>query len=322
MPSEARNAVLILKEQIAGLLGSMTDSDFTLIGPRADEDRDAWLERNGKGIRAAMSSGNDRYDRNTLEKLPDLKRIVVFGTGMEGIDLAATAERGIVVSNAAGLNSGDVADHALAMMLAAHRRLFEGDALIRQGRWTSAMPMPLTRSLSALRIGIAGLGHIGTAIADRVAPLSQHIAWWGPRSKDEARWPRRATLLDLARDSDILFVAVRAYEDTRGIVDAAILDALGPKGLLVNVARGFVIDEPALIAALREGRLGQAALDVFDPEPTTPERWSSVPNVLLSPHWAGATSEALAGLASHAVESVRAFFAAEPSDGPATSRRS
>src|SRR5690606_12743223 len=135
------------------------------------------------------------------------------------------------------------------------------------------------------RLGVVGLGAIGESVARRAEALRMDVSWWGPREKD-ARWPRANSLLELARNSDVLVVACRADEDNRGLISAEVIDALGPQGLLVNVARGQLVDEGALIAALRSGRLGQAALDVFAEEPTDAARWADVPNTVLTPHTA------------------------------------
>lgn len=143
------------------------------------------------------------------------------------------------------------------------------------------------------------------------------VAWWGPREKPGAPWPRAASLLDLARKSDVLAVCCRADETSRGLVSQDVLEALGPEGLLVNVSRGQVVDEDALVAALRAGRLGGAALDVFAEEPTAPGRWADVPNTILTPHTAGATTEAVQRMVALLVANLQAFFAGEPVKTPA-----
>ena len=141
------------------------------------------------------------------------------------------------------------------------------------------------------------------------------VRWWGPREKASA-WPRAATLLDLARDSDILVVACKADETNRGLISADVIQALGPLGLLINVARGQLVDEAALIAALHDGRLGQAALDVFEDEPTDAAKWSDVPNTVLTPHTGGATTEAVQGMLNLLIENLRAAFGGEPLKTP------
>jgi len=295
----------MLTQPLAAPVSALAHDDFSIVGPwTVSGDWPAWLDENGAGISTAISSGIDRFDAALIDRLPDLKHIAVLGAGLDGIDLDAMAARGIAVTSGGAIHSGEVADQAVGMMIAARRRLLESDAWVRQGRWASEGRFPPTRSLRHQKVGILGLGHIGIAIAERVQPFCPEIAWWGPRDKP-ARWPRKESLMALAAWSDILFIAARAHDDTRGLVDAAVIDALGPAGLLVNISRGFVVDEDALIAALRDGRLGQAALDVFDPEPATAERWADVPNTLLAPHNAGATIESIMALCAHAVDTVK-----------------
>ena len=169
----------------------------------------------------------------------------------------------------------------------------------------------LTPSLGGRRVGIVGLGAIGEAVARRCEAFALSVAWWGPREKPDAPWPRSADLTALARDSDILVVAARATEQNRGLISGEVLGALGEEGLLVNVSRGQVVDEDALIAALRSGRLGMAALDVFAEEPTPAERWAGVPNLVLTPHTAGATSAAVPKMAAMTRENLLRFFRGE-----------
>jgi len=170
-------------------------------------------------------------------------------------------------------------------------------------------------ALKGRKVGIVGLGAIGEAVARRVEAFGMTVAWWGPNTK-AAAWARAATLLQLAEDSDILVVCARAEAANRGLVSAEVIDAVGPKGLIVNVARGQLIDEDALIAALKTGRLGRAALDVFAQEPTPAERWADVPNTVLTPHTAGGTTESIPRMVAQAVENVRLFLAGEPVMSP------
>jgi lactate dehydrogenase-like 2-hydroxyacid dehydrogenase len=161
-----------------------------------------------------------------------------------------------------------------------------------------------------------GLGYIGAAIARRCEPFKLQVSWWGPRPKD-APWPWAASLLDLARDSDILIVACPGGDETRGLVSAEVIDAVGPQGMIVNVSRGSVVDEDALIAALKAGRLRRAALDVFQTEPTPAERWADTPGTLLTPHRAGGTTEGIPNMLGMALDNIRLHFAGEPVLSPA-----
>ncbi|MDE2355161.1 MAG: 2-hydroxyacid dehydrogenase [Alphaproteobacteria bacterium] len=262
-------------------------------------------------IEAIVMAGEFPLDPALAARLPRLGLIACFTTGYDGIDVAAAEARGLLVTHSPSVNHEDVADHAMGLILSAWRRLSDSERELRSGAW-SASSKRITRSLAGRKVGIVGLGDIGAAVARRCAPFGLEVAWWGPRAKPDAPWPRVPELLTLARDSDILVVACRASDETRRLIDAAVIDTLGPEGLLVNVSRGMVVDEDALIDALKAGRLGQAALDVFETEPTPPERWAGVPNTVLTPHHAGATDAAVPRMTALTLESLRRHFAGEP----------
>ena len=261
-------------------------------------------------IQAAIVLGEAPLDTAVLERLPNLKLLACFTSGYDGIDLDWCAARGLPVTHAPAVNHEDVADHALCLILASVRRIVNGDRIVKTGRWTSDERL-ITPSMRGKRVGVVGLGLIGEAVAKRVAVMGCSVAWWGPRATDSP-WPRATSLIELARDCDVLVVACRADATNRGLISAAVIEALGPGGLLVNVARGSLVDEDALIAALRTGRLAQAALDVFETEPTDAARWADVPNIVLTPHTAGATSEAVQGMLMLLMRNLAAAVAGEP----------
>lgn len=266
-------------------------------------------------IGAMVVAGEYPLDKALIERLPNLKLIACFTSGYDGIDVAWCRARGLAVTHAPGVNNEDVADHALGLILAARRMIVSGDAQVRSGDWT-AETRTITTSLKDQRLGIVGLGAIGEAVARRAETFRMSVAWWGPREKPAA-WPRADSLIALARDSDILVVACKADETNRGLISADVMDALGPQGLLVNVARGQMMDEDALIAALKSGRLGQAALDVFETEPTPAARWSGVPNLVLTPHTGGATTAGVQGMLMLLFQNLQAAFADQPLVTPA-----
>lgn len=266
-------------------------------------------------IRALVVAGEFPLDAALIDRLPNLSLIACFTSGYDGIDVSWCRARGLAVSHAPGVNHEDVADHALGLVLASVRRIAEGDRQIRSGGWTPASKT-ITPSLGGLRLGVVGLGQIGEAVARRAEAFRMPVAWWGPREK-AAPWPRAASLLDLARDSDIQVVTCRAEEANRGLISREVIEALGPGGLLVNVARGQLVDEDALIDALKSGRLGGAALDVFQDEPTDPARWADVPNLVLTPHTGGATTQAVQGMVMLLLQNLQAHFADEPLKTPA-----
>jgi lactate dehydrogenase-like 2-hydroxyacid dehydrogenase len=265
-------------------------------------------------IRALVVAGEFPLDKHLIESLPGLKLIACFTSGYDGIDVAWCRARGLPVTHAPGVNHEDVADHAIGLILAARRQIAAGDRALRAGQWTADSKL-ITPSLKDQRLGVVGLGAIGEAVARRAEALRMAVRWWGPRER-VANWPRAASLLELAGDSDILVVACRADEANRGLISREVIEALGPHGLLVNVARGQLVDEAALIDALRDGRLGQAALDVFEDEPTEAARWADVPNTLLTPHTAGATTEAVQGMLMLLMQNLQAAFAGEPLKTP------
>jgi lactate dehydrogenase-like 2-hydroxyacid dehydrogenase len=266
-------------------------------------------------VRAIAHAGDIRLTGAFLDSLPNLGLIACVGAGYDGVDVAWCRARGIEVTNAAGLNADDVADHALGLVIAGWRNIVSGDRSIREGRWRENHREAATSSLTGRRLGIVGLGAIGAASARRAEPFGLEVAWWGPRPK-AVRWPRKDSLLELAAWSDILLVASRANADNRGMISRSVIEAVGPAGMIVNVGRGSLVDEEALIAALKDGRLGRAGLDVFAEEPTPAERWADVPNLVLTPHSASATLDTIPRLFAQAIENLRLFFAGAPVADP------
>jgi lactate dehydrogenase-like 2-hydroxyacid dehydrogenase len=266
-------------------------------------------------VQAMVVAGEFPLDKALIERLPRLGLIACFTAGYDGIDVAWTKARGLKASHAPGVNHEDVADHAIGLITGHIRHIVAGDRELRAGQW-HAGAKTLTPSLAGKRVGLVGLGGIGEAVARRCEPMRMSIAWWGPRAKPGAAWPRAESLEALARDSDILVVACKVDETNRGMISKAVIEALGPDGLLVNVSRGQVIDEDALIAALKDGRLGGAALDVFVQEPTPAERWADVPNTTLTPHTAGATFASVQKMVELMLANLAAFFAGEPLKTP------
>jgi lactate dehydrogenase-like 2-hydroxyacid dehydrogenase len=249
-------------------------------------------------IEAMVIAGEFPVDKALAEALPRLSLIACFTVGYDGVDLAWARARGLKVTHSPGVNHEDVADHAMGLILAAWRKIAFGDAQLRAGAWKPHDKL-ITPTLS------------GAAVARRCLPFGLEVHWWGPREKPDAPWPRAVGLVQLARASDILVVACRADDGSRGLISAEIIEAVGPDGLIVNVSRGQVVDEDALIAALRARRLGMAALDVFATEPTPPERWADVPGTVLTPHTAGASSAAVPKMVAMTVTTLQRHFAGE-----------
>ena len=285
------------------------------IGPEIEHVFDLrQVESDGEACRRArvlVTPGPAPVNAGLLDRLPALQYIAAIGSGIEGIDTADTARRGIVVSNSAAATAEDVADHALGLTLALHLRIPAFDQRVRLGQW---LEKTMRRSLCDMHAGIVGLGAIGAAVARRLAPLVRTIRWNGPRIKDTA-YEYVADLVTLARQTDILVIAARADSSNIGLIGPAIIEALGPNGLLVNVSRGSIVDEDALIAALKDGRLGGAALDVFRTEPTPAERWRDVPNTVLTPHIGGYATGVQRNIQQLLMANLKAFFAGRALSG-------
>ena len=305
-----RARVMVMSEAVQKLV-RMPDDQYDVVILDRQPDRDAFLREHGATIRIIIAAGNERLDAERLANMPNLKLIAVIAAGMAGIDLAAAEARGIAVTNAGDLNASDVADFAVTLMLAQVRGILPADAFVRSGAWVQGRMRP-GRSVASERVGVIGLGHIGRAVAERLAPFGCAIRWWGRSPKPGSPWERMESLSDLARWATTLIVAVAGSNETRGMVDAGILRELGHDGLIVNVSRGFVIDEEAMKDALRAGRLRGAALDVFRREPDDGAGWVDVPNLILSPHVAGATQEAFDAVLAGARENVARYLAGQP----------
>jgi D-3-phosphoglycerate dehydrogenase len=259
-------------------------------------------------IRAIATEANRGATRALIASLPKLEVISCFGVGVDGIDLAAAREHGIPVTNTPNIMAEECADLAIGMMLASARQIVFADRFVRNGEWLKG-PISLGHSVGGKTVGVVGLGGIGRAIADRAKAFRMEVLWHGPRPKPDLPYEYVADLVAMARRSDFLMVACRGGAETRGLISAAVLDALGPEGTLINVARGTVVDEPAMIERLRDGRLGHAALDVFLNSPRIAPEFLTLPNVLLQPHHASATIETRTRMGQLMIDNLTAHFA-------------
>nr|WP_321986390.1 2-hydroxyacid dehydrogenase [uncultured Lichenicoccus sp.] len=269
--------------------------------------REAWLREHAAGVRAVVTGGHQGITNALIDRLPDLGIVAINGVGYDRVDLDYAQGAGVRVTNTPDVLTDDVADLAVALMLNVMRRLPAADRHVRDGLWPSG-PQKLARRASGLRYGIVGLGRIGHAIAGRLAGFGGRIAYSGPNRKQVAH-DYHADVTALAAASDVLFVATAASTATRALIDGAVLAGLGPEGVLINVARGSVIDEDALVAALVDGRLGGAGLDVFADEPHVPEALLKLENVVLAPHVGSATRETREAMGNLMLDNLDAFFA-------------
>ena len=260
-------------------------------------------------IRAIVGGGESKVPRTLLEQLPALEMISIMGVGYDGVDVAAALERKIPVTHTPGVLNDDVADLAIALMLSVARRLPQADQYVRSGRWARNGAMPLARKMSGARLGIVGLGRIGQAIANRAAAFGMSIAYTARNAKADVAYPFYPSAETLAAQVDFLVVITPGGVGTRHLINAGVLKALGPEGYLINVARGSVVDESALIDALQKGVVAGAALDVFENEPQVPEAFWSMDNVVLAPHIGSATRQTRQAMADLAAANLQAHFA-------------
>ena len=254
-------------------------------------------------ITHVVTNGHDGIAPEVMASLPNLRMISCYGVGYDAIDAEAAAARGIVVTHTPDVLNAEVATTAVMLMLACFRDLVGADAYVRAGRWEAEGNPPLTRTADGRTVGILGMGRIGQAIADKLAPWEPTILYH-TRTEKDVPYTYHADLVDMAKASDVLICIVPGGDATRHLVDAEVMAALGPDGILVNVARGPVVDEAALIEALGSGALGWAGLDVFEDEPRVPEALRALPNVVLTPHVGSATHETRAAMGKLVVDNL------------------
>lgn len=271
-------------------------------------DQHTLVDHVAPNIRAIVTGGGLGASKEIISALPNLEIIVINGVGTDAVDLELARTRGIRVTNTPEVLTEDVADLGMALMLAVLRQICVGDRFVRQGRWARKEGLPLAHKASRKKLGILGMGRIGRAMARRAEGFEMSVAYTDLRAFDDIPYRYVLDLVQLARESDVLIVAAAGGSQSRGIVNAAVLDALGPDGVLVNVARGTIVDEPALVAALTEDRIAGAGLDVFIDEPNVPEELLNRDNVVLQPHRASATVETRRAMGELVVGNLAAHF--------------
>ena len=252
-----------------------------------------------------------KVDRKLLAMFPNVKMISIFGVGYDGIDVAAVKERGIQVTHTPDVLTDDVADLAMGLILSIGRRIPQSDKFVRNGDWVSE-PFTMTHKVTGTRLGVVGFGRIGQAIAKRAAAFDMSIAYTGRRAKTNAPYRYYASASELAANSDYLVVAVPGGDDTKNMINAQVLKALGPKGIVINIARGSVIDQTALIQALKDKSIAGAGLDVFWDEPNIDPQFFKLQNVVLTPHNGSNTHETRRAMADLALANLKAFFDDRP----------
>ncbi len=275
------------------------------------------LGRAASAIVAITTSGAKGAPRAIVESLPSVRIVSIRGVGTDAVDLELGRRKGIVVTTTPNLLTDDVADHALALLLACARRLCQGDRFVREGLWQHGSGLPLGRKVTGMHVGMVGLGRVGRAIATRLEAFSATIRYTDVRAFDDVVYEYVPGILDPATDCDALVLAASGGPGSLHIVDRSVLDALGTQGMLISVARGSLVNERALVDALVERRRGGADLDVFANEPDVPPPLLALDHVVLQPHRASATEETRLAMEALVVENLLAHFAGTPLVGAA-----
>jgi hydroxypyruvate reductase len=287
---------------------------FELIDAAGKPPSEVFTAEQLSGVRAMITAGGTPLGGAVMDKMPSLGAIVCYGTGYDGVDLAAAAQRKIALGHSPGANASSVADIAVALMLAVTRRLLPADDYVRSGSWSQAKPSPMMRpqpGMRGRRVGVYGMGEIGRKIASRVGAFETEVGYFS-RSKHDVPYQYLPSLEALAEWCSVLMIAVRAGADTDHAVDAKILRKLGEDGYLVNISRGSVIDQQALVAALADESIAGAGLDVFENEPHAPDALTAFSNVVLTPHIGGHTLESHVAMQNCVMANLEAFFGGKP----------
>jgi lactate dehydrogenase-like 2-hydroxyacid dehydrogenase len=266
-------------------------------------------------VTALIGTGAAKVDKKLLTMLPNVKLVAICGVGYDGVDVTACKDKGIVVTHTPGVLTDDVADLAMGLVLSIGRRIPQADKFVRNGDWVDDQ-FALVHKVSGARIGIVGMGRIGRAIAKRAAAFDMHISYSCRGAKAEVPYAFYKTATQLAAEVDYLVVAVPGGDETKNMIGASVLQALGSKGYLVNVARGSVVDQPVLVQVLKDKAIAGAALDVFWDEPIIDPELRRLPNVVLTPHIASATVETRQAMATLTLQNLESFYQKKPVPTP------
>jgi D-3-phosphoglycerate dehydrogenase len=307
--ADGRPAVLVLWPIRPKAMAEL-EAAYRLVHLWRAADPESLIDEVAAEIQAVVSSGERGLSAALIERMPRLEIVACFGVGYDRIDVAACRGRGIPVTNTPDVLSRDVADLGLGLILMTLRRMAEADRFVRAGQWLHG-PLPLGTCLAGKKLGILGLGRIGMELAKRARAAEMVPGYHNRTARVDVDLPYFPTLIELARWADVLAVACPGGEATRNLVDRDVLAALGPESWLVNIARGSVVDEAALVEALQTGRIKGAGLDVFADEPRVPEALLTMDNVVLQPHQASATEETRDAMAGLVVANLRAHFSGE-----------
>lgn len=276
--------------------------------PEPGPEREALLEEHGTQIRVAVCSGRIGVDSELMQRLPNLEAIINFGVGYDATDVAQAQARGIVVSNTPDVLTECVADTALGLYLSTLRSLGAAERFLRAGAWAAGENFPLATRASGTKVGILGLGRIGQAIANRLEAFGCEIHYHNRSEKPDSRYAYHPSARALAEATDVLMIAAAGGPQSAGLVDREVIEAVGPRGFIINIARGSVIDEPALVQALANKDIAGAGLDVFAKEPSVPAELLNLDNVVLLPHVGSGTHETRADMAALTLGNLRSYL--------------
>lgn len=287
------------------------DREFTTHKYWLAQDKAAFLAGIKDKVRVVATTAFAGVPREMMDALPKLELVAYFTVGYDQIDMAEVKRRKIVLTNTPGAMADAVVELTFGLMVAAARRVIPGDRFVREGKWLTS-GFPLAQQVIGKRIGILGMGRIGRDIAKMAEAWKMPVAYHSRRRADDLPYTYCASTLELAKQCDFLVAIVPGGPETRHIINEAVMKALGPQGVLVNVARGSVVDEQALLRCLSDGSLGAAALDVFDEEPRVPEGFFKLENVVLQPHVGSATHDTRRAMGDLMIDNIAAFFAGKP----------
>jgi len=302
--------IIITARGHAGTMATL-QNEFTTHLLSEAPDRNAFLKQHAPNVRGLATFGPMAVDGKLMDALPKLEIISNFGVGVDAINLDDAKKRKIIVTNTPEVLNETVADTALALVLNTVRKLPQSEVYLRAGNWASRGPYPLTTDIGGKTLGVLGLGRIGESIARRAAACGMKIRYHNRTQKDVA-YPYDPDPVTLAKNCDVLVVVTPATAETNRIINAKILDALGPKGYVVNIARGSVVDEPVLLRYLQEKKIAGAGLDVFADEPRVPPEFFTLDNAVLFPHVGSATVETRKAMGDLQVENLRLHFSGKP----------
>jgi hydroxypyruvate reductase len=302
------NSPVLIMDVIYGPTLAALESAYTCHRYWTAPDKAALMKQLAPDCKIVVTSGSRGIGAADMAQLPKLELVACFGVGTDAIDLAHAKAHRIAVTNTPDVLTEDVADLAVSLILASIRRVVQADQYVRQGRWLKGN-MALTQSMQGRQIGIVGLGRIGQSIAKRCVAFNTSIAYFGPRKKSELPYRHFDSVVALAQWADVLVAACPGGPATRNIISRDVLTALGAEGLFVNISRGSVVDQQALIEMLSSGQLGAAGLDVYNDEPNVPEALFSLDNVVLQPHQASATTSTRAAMGQLVLDNMSNYLA-------------